>query len=97
MSPYVVSQFATSRKLNGGRIIAGRRLLLRGLQGDDRVGQLLALRDQRCGQRLAVALERPPRLPGPLALIGQRVRIPLGLLDLRPARSGTSPAPRRLS
>ena len=65
------------------RIIAGRRLLLRGLQGDDRVGQLLALRDQRCGQRLAVALERPPRLPGPLALIGQRVRIPLGLLDLR--------------
>jgi len=65
------------------RIIAVRRLLLRGLQGDDRVGQFLALRDQRCGQLPAVAFERPTHLPGALALIGQRLRIPLGLLDTR--------------
>ncbi len=64
------------------RISAGRRLLLRGLQGGDRVGQFLALRDQRRGQLLAVALESPPRLPGSLALVGQRLGIPLGCFDL---------------
>ena len=65
-----------------GRVSAGRRLLLRRRQGGDRVGQFLALRDQRRGQLLAVAVESPPRLPGPLALVRQGLGVPLGFFDL---------------
>ncbi len=52
------------------------------LQCDDRVGQFLALGQERCGQLLAVAFERPPRLPGSLPLIGKGLWIPLGPLDI---------------